>query len=222
MTSQIHWIPATLIEKLGRVPVSYSSKKTCPAECPFFPKEGTTPCFAWANFRVNKILRRIEKDPTKARTFKKAMTESLRSAKIVRHFISGDVIGQEDEIYNICVSVEEEYNMTNIGYTHSWRRVASQRFKRFFRASCETLQDVVEASNNGWTTELTVSEYTDKVAEDIRSVGLVPTHCPEQATNGKVTCNECRLCSTAEHNQRRVIVFHSHKNTNQVNKIVQY
>lgn len=222
MTRKIHWLSATLIEKLGRVPVSYSSKKTCPTECPFFPKNGKTPCYAWANFRVNRTVKRFEDDPSKAVSFDDAMKNSVRSARIVRHFISGDIIGQEDEVYDICVKVEDVYNMTNIGYTHSWRREAAQRFKRFFRASCETLADVKEASENGWTTEITVSEYTEKVAEDIRGLGLIPTHCPEQASGGKINCNMCRLCSTAEKNQRRVIVFHTHKNTKQINDIIQY
>ena len=216
----LHWISKTSTKKLGAIPVSYASLSSCPTTCKFHPNKGKTGCYAWANFRIKNVTKNIKK----VRGFEEAMEEVIRKAKIVRHFISGDLVGNEEEVLKICKMVEEEYNMVNVGYTHTWKdlREKYQVFKKYFRASCENIQDVKLATSMGWTCELTVSDWSEEVMNDIKELGLVPTPCPEQKSGGMVDCNSCRLCSTEERNQRRVILLKAHKNKNVAASKIQY
>ena len=74
---------------------------------------------------------------------------------------------------------------THTGYTHQWREDFADQFVGLFMASCDGMNDYLEATAHGWKTFAVVpkgsSNYSGK-------------QCPATIENSKAQCNTCKLC----------------------------
>jgi len=211
----VNWIAKSSNVKVGPVPVSYASVfHYCSDTCAF--KDNG--CYAQGgNVRIH------EQGVTKgkySRSLMDILPSVTRYAKIARHRVSGDVfnplgLNDVEATYDECV-VLESAGLINIGYTHSWKYDEVQPLKTYFRASCDSYDDIEQAVEMGWSTELTVVEFNDSVVEKIAKIGeklgieLVGVGCPAQKTGNKIDCNTCTLCKVNEKTQKYVIVFYTH------------
>lgn len=78
------------------------------------------------------------------------------------------------------------------GYTHQWRETYAQEYKGVLQASCNSIEEVIEARAMGWKVFAT---WKDIEKKDFQDAGILVTQCPSDPTlPSKRTCEECRLC----------------------------
>lgn len=220
----VHWVGRTTNKKLGPIPVSYAAiDKTCPPEGVCALRNNG--CYAQAG-RIRYTEQGVSRGGSSYRkTLNDVYKEIWRGAKIARHRISGDFLGDVEGTLNECQLVLA-MGMENIGYTHSWVFEHIQPLKKYFRASCDNLSDLREATLKGWACELTVKQLTDDVFTRISELGkelgteLKGVHCPAQRTSDEIDCNACTLCKVNEKTSKYVILFYTHGNTKRANKVI--
>jgi len=75
------------------------------------------------------------------------------------------------------------------GYTHQWREEFAQWSKGVFQASCDGLNDYLEASAHGWKTFAVVPKGTNAFSGK---------QCPATVDNSSAECRTCALCDGAK------------------------
>jgi hypothetical protein len=75
--------------------------------------------------------------------------------------------------------------ISHTGYTHQWREPFAQWCKGVFMASCDGLQDYIEASSHSWKTFAVVAK---------NSVAFSGKQCPATVDNSQAQCITCNLC----------------------------
>jgi hypothetical protein len=78
------------------------------------------------------------------------------------------------------------------GYTHQWKSDFAQVFKGVFQASCDGLQDYLDASAHGWKCFSVVAAGQESIGWDIGKT------CPATVENSEAKCLTCRLCDGAK------------------------
>ena len=202
----VHWVSASKDPKTGNVPVSYSPKDSCPDSCSL--KQGG--CYAWGLFYLNILGGKIKNKRITLKALKTALKERRADARIVRHRVAGDVVGDVEQTVQECLEVEQA-GLTNIGYTHHWRAEESQPLKQWFRASCQSLKEVGEARSMGWSVALMVPEETPRTL--VMFNGEKAFVCPARhgVVNKKdITCNDCTLCKVDVKTQDKGVMFRIH------------
>lgn len=211
----VHWIPKTKDKKTGEVLVSYSPIETCPDSCNL--KKGG--CYAWGLFYLRILSKRLTDGRTEPTTLSSALKKIKKNCKIARHRIAGDIVGDVKETLEECEEVEKA-GLINIGYTHAWREPESQLLKKYFRASCETIEDLIDAREMGWATTLIVPKGTKKsfVMENGEKAFLCPAR---YGVEGKkdITCNTCTLCKVTEKTKDKTVLFEAHGSASTLKKI---
>tara|TARA_Y100000034_G_C6861999_1_gene392438 strand:- start:64 stop:729 length:666 start_codon:yes stop_codon:yes gene_type:complete len=210
----IHWVAQSNDKKTGKVIVSYSPKETCPDSCSL--KEGG--CYAWGLFYLNKLGKDIANGARELRSLQKAFKDRRADCKIVRHRVAGDIVGDVEGTLEECSFVEQA-GLINVGYTHAWREEASQPLKKFFRASCQSIEEVFEARRMGWGASLIVNDGVPKVMT--LSNGEKAIKCPARygvAGKQDITCNTCTLCKVTDKTINKTIMFEIHGNRATLNK----
>jgi len=211
MERKVHWVAVSKDAKTGPVVASYSPKNTCPDTCTL--KEGG--CYAWGLFYLNVLGKKIADGRITIKSLSDALKERAASAKIVRHRIAGDVVGDVAPTIEECKEVERA-GLINIGYTHTWQEDASQPLKEYFRASCQSLDEVMRARGNGWATTLIVENEGD--VPSVLPNGERAYLCPAQRSK-KVTCNTCTLCRVSPATAGKTVVFTAHGSPGTMKKI---
>jgi hypothetical protein len=207
MARMIHWVAVTADEKVGPVPVSYSPKETCPDTCSL--KGGG--CYAWGLFYLNILGKKVASGKL-ATSLTDALKNRAAVARIVRHRVAGDSVGDVPGTIEECKEVEAA-GLINVGYTHSWREEPSQPLKQYFRASCESVEEVMQARSNGWGATIIIDKDTSE--EDIPynlPNGERAYLCPTQVegNKGKISCNTCTLCKITPATIRKTVIFKTH------------
>jgi hypothetical protein len=205
---KVHWVSSSSDVKIGEVVASYSPINTCPDSCSF--KEGG--CYAWGLFYLRILGNKIDSGKINPKPLLEALRTRSASCKIVRHRVAGDVVGDVSETLNECSTVEQ-HNLINIGYTHDWRNEVAQPLRKWFRASCNSMQELLEATRMGWSATLAVNgEFIPKKVE---SNGMKFILCPARhGVPGKkdITCNDCTLCRVDDKTKDFVVMFKVHGN----------
>lgn len=123
----------------------------------------------------------------------KGATKAKR-IKTIRWNVSGDVFNDNvpnveyiDAIVWACEKLAE-VGVQSIGYTHGWHLPELQPLKKWFMASCDTVEETIKAQEAGWMVALVYNAKTDVS-------GLKLAKCPNQITGGRVKCAKCMLCS---------------------------
>lgn len=216
----VHWVSRTKDKKTGEIVASYSPKDTCPDSCAL--KQGG--CYAWGLFYLNVLSSKIKNRTIQIKSLKEALAARRDDCKIVRHRVAGDIVGDVPGTLEECKEVIKA-GLTNIGYTHHWRSEEAQPLKEYFRASCETVEDVLEARKNGWAATMIVPKGSPKRMK--LPNGETAYKCPARyGVEGKpdITCNTCTLCKVDERTADKTVMFEVHGNAatlKKINKVLQ-
>ncbi len=204
---KVHWVSESSDKKIGPVVASYSTIESCPDSCEL--KSGG--CYAWGLFYLKVLSSKIDKQKIAIKSLANALADKNPVAKIVRHRVAGDVVGDVEGTLEECASVEKN-GLINIGYTHNWRAEEAQTLRGYFRASCNSLEDVKQAVNMGWTTTLVVAGNVPKTTT---IEGKKAVLCPARhGVEGKkdITCNDCTMCKVSDKTKDLIVMFKVHGN----------
>lgn len=211
-----HWVSRSSDKKTGQVMVSYSPKSTCPDSCSL--KEGG--CYAWGLFYLKILSGKIENGRITPKSFGEALSGVLKSARIVRHRVAGDVLGDVPETIQDCLQAEKA-GFINIGYTHAWREEEVQPLKEYFRASCQSIDEVMEARQKGWSTTLIVEDMKGQKRMSLPN-GETAYRCPARVgvpDKKDITCNDCTLCKVVDSTRKKCVIFEAHGSHSTMKKI---
>lgn len=206
---KVHWISQSRDGKLGVVPASYSPIESCPKTCEMHP-ENNGGCYAFNLFYLRILGSKIQNETIKFKSLVTALSERRESAKVVRHRIAGDVVGDVADTLEECRIIERE-GLVNLGYSHDWRSSDTTPLKQYFRASCQNIAEVIEARNMGWATTIIVPEGSPKKLT--LPNGDVAFLCPARhGVEGKrdITCNDCTLCRVDDKTRAKTVMFEVH------------
>ena len=212
---KVHWVSQSSDKKTGSVVASYSPKESCPDSCSL----KTGGCYAWGLFYLNILSKKIQNGTIKTKILTDALKERAHSAKIVRHRIAGDVVGDVPQTVEECKIVQSE-GLINIGYTHHWRAEEAQPLKAYFRSSCSNQEEDMEARQMGWSPTLIVPSGTPKSLT--MANGEKAFMCPARhGVEGKrdITCNDCTLCRVDAKTDKKTVMFEVHGNASTLKKI---
>jgi len=206
MERKVHWVSISRDKKIGKVMASYSPLDTCPDSCGF--KKGG--CYGWALFYIRNLGEKISDGRLTIRSVFSAMDSSRRKARIARHRVVGDVVGDAENTYEECRYIEKE-GLINIGYTHHWKADEAQVLKDDFRASCNSIEEAEEAIKMGWGVALSV--YGSSVPKSTKIAGQSAFLCPARSgVSGKkdINCDSCTLCRIDDKTKNKIVMFETH------------
>jgi hypothetical protein len=204
---QVHWVSKSSDKKIGKIVASYSPLSSCPDSCAF--KDGG--CYAWGLFYLRILGKKIENGKL-AKTLADALKKKDKTARVVRHRVAGDIVGDVPDTIDECKTVEAA-GLTNLGYTHAWKESFAAPLKKWFRASCNTLEELDEALANGWSTTLAVSG--NNIPKSLSLANKRAVVCPARnGVKGKkdITCNTCALCAVNDKTKDVIVLFEVHGN----------
>ena len=220
MTRKVHYNHSYSGRKLGNIVVSYSPKSSCPDTCTL----KTGGCYAWDLYYMRIMGDKIESGKQKIkgtirdfniRTLEEALQKRSAVCKIVRHRVAGDIVGDVENTVKDCETIEKA-GLINVGYTHAWREKSSEPLKKYFRASCQNMEEVKEASDMGWATTVIFTESIGKGKQSLGGETVVM--CPIDDYKKSVTCNSCRLCRVDDKTKDISVGFKLHGNGAKKNK----
>lgn len=197
--------------KVGKIPVTTSSKKTCPAECPLLDNG----CYASAGFHTNMHWDKVTSG--ERGTPMAGLCESIRKlpeGSLWRHNVAGDLMPTDDG---------------KIDHRALWDLVAANTGRRGFTythyaPTGDNLEAIEAANRGGFTVNVSTNNVDEalEVRETTQApvVTIVPAsfwdkgdrvgnvlRCPAE-TRDAVTCKTCQLCQRAERND--IVAFTVH------------
>jgi hypothetical protein len=214
----VHWVSQSNDKKIGKIVASYSPKESCPDSCSL--KSGG--CYAWGLFYLNVLSSKLKSGKIQPKSLLSALEDRRADTKVVRHRVAGDVVNDVAGTMEEC-KIVSDHSLINIGYTHAWQEEYVQPLKRYFRASCQSVEEVLEARKMGWSASLIVSEQfmSGKKTLSLPN-GETAFLCPARhgvAGKKDITCNDCTLCKVSPKTESKTVVFIAHGNNGTLNKI---
>jgi len=202
-------------KKTGPIPVSMTSKVTCPDTCPL--KAGG--CYA-SGGPINLHWQRLTKGATGI-TWKEFVTKvkALPRGQLWRHNQAGDLPGQNNRIDVDALRLLVEANKDKRGFTYTHKPVIDGQANA--KVIAENRAAIAHSNAKGFTVNLSANnlEHADKLKA--LNVGPVVTLLPSTQTANcvteggnkvivcpatqreNVTCATCKLCSVSK---RSVII----------------
>ena len=192
--------------KVGKIPVTTSSKRTCPTECPMLDNG----CYASAGFHTNMHWNKVTEGTRGAPLAQLCATVAkLPEGQLWRHNVAGDLIPTAEG---------------TIDHRALWDLVAANTGRRGFtythyKPTGDNLQAIEGANRAGFTVNISANspQEATEIAQTTTApvVTIVPSdfwttgdkqgnivRCPAEERE-EVTCKTCKLCSVAK---RDVIV----------------
>jgi len=183
-------------EKTGYVSATYAPIQSCPSSCPF--KDNG--CYAqggncgvhfrrMSNAAQDKSLVEIAQDEAN-------QIDKLQGLFDLRVHVTGDCSTDETAqiVSEACARFTEKQGKTAWAYTHAWKQVDRKSWGTVtVKASCETVQAVVEATEKGYSAALVTS--LDRLALNVKALaekGFKPVLCRNFVN--KTQCVSCRKC----------------------------
>ena len=199
--------------KVGKIPVTTSSKKTCPTACPLLDNG----CYASAGFHTNLHWNKVTSGERGTPMAQLCETiAQLKPDTLWRHNVAGDLIGSADNVIDTQALADlTEANTGKRGFTYTHYPIMSDINNRV----------AVERANEGG---FTVNVSTNNVfeARSVRDTTGLPTvtivapefwaqgdrvgdilRCPAE-TRDTVTCKSCQLCQRSD--RKDIIAFTVH------------
>jgi hypothetical protein len=197
--------------KTGPIPVSTSSRATCPDSCPFKQNgcygDGGPLAIHWQAVTAGER-------GTPWREFLSAV-EALPAGQIWRHNQAGDLYRPGTVTGRTALFQLVEANRGKRGYTYSHHKrtaATAQAFKAAtangftINASCETVAGADHAIAQGLRAVFVVSSTETRTAWDTPE-GNRAVLCPAQRIDG-LTCEKCGLCQSRPQNV--AVAFKAH------------
>ena len=207
--SNVQLVQKSSNAKTGPMPVTTSSRKTCPDACPFNHGHG---CYADAGYytRINWDKVTDGNRGSDYPTFLEGI-KSLPEGTLWRHNVAGDLQGREDVLDGVALRALTRANTGRKGFTYTHYPVLNDRHNakqvrlaiqgRFtVNVSANTLAQAVESFKAGFPTVVVLPVDHNKKTLDVEGVKVVT--CPATYRDD-VTCSSCGLCQVAH---RKVVV----------------
>lgn len=189
--------------KVGKIPVTTSSKHTCPTECPLLANG----CYASAGFHTNMHWDKVTSGERGAPI--EGLCEQVRKlpeGQLWRHNVAGDLIPTEEgRIDAIALHSLVKANTGRRGFTYTHytmehagnRRVVAQANRGGFtiNVSHNSPQEALEATHGQPRVTIVPADYWTK-GDTVKATGGTIVRCPAE-TRDAVTCKTCKLCSVA-------------------------
>lgn len=198
--------------KTGPIPVTARTGSTCPASCPLVNPETLEPgdgCYGHG--RIAYHARRLG---TQERAVLKQIAREAPLGGLVRHHEVGDVMrdGRPDTRYlaQLAQLAADRPDLRHILYTHAWRELDASALPFTMNASCETREEIEDASARGFLPVVIVQDHADELIGSYVD-GRKVIVCPAD-TDERVTCSACGLCAKADtpKHRRAVVAFPAH------------
>lgn len=195
--------------KTGPIPVTTSSRKTCPPACVFNHGQG---CYADAGYYTRINWDKVT-DGCRGSDYGTFLggIEALPEGTLWRHNVAGDLQGQQDVIDGEALLSLTRANAGRRGFTYTHYPVLnSQHNAKQVRlalrggftvnVSADTLPQAVESFKAGFPTVVVLP--VDHTAKTVDVDGVKVVTCPATYRDA-VTCSSCGLCQVAH---RKVVV----------------
>lgn len=206
----ILWSSRSTNVKTGDVPTAWvgATKDEARASCAGCPLL-TGGCYAHTG---TPAIAAVSVRRATGRTLTAALAGAVRSARMVRLSAIGDVGRCGKAMADAIVSEVKAAGLAVVGYTHHWREAeVSDAWRGRLMASCDTLEDADRAISEGWRATVILPEGIDG---DTRTPGgALVKLCPAQASDGRATCNTCRLCDGSRSGPNIGFRFHGNART---------
>ena len=204
---QVHLTLQSSNSKTGKIPVSTTSKKSCPPTCPF--SEGG--CYA-LDYHLNMHWNKVTSGErgTNWDDFCTSISK-FKPDTLWRHNQAGDLPGTDNLIDSEKLKQLVEANKGKNGFTYTHyprngenaiaiKHANSNGFT--INASTESITEADQAYNEGYPTTVVLEGHSDAVSTFKTPSGNTVAICPAQLKDN-VTCETCALCQKSE---RKVIV----------------
>lgn len=197
--------------KTGKIPVTISSKTTCPPTCPFKDKG----CYARLG-HINIHWNRATNDGVSLSDLCERIKE-LPETQLWRHNEAGDLPGENGIINQSELNQIVEANKGKNGYTYT----------HYLPGIKNNATAIKSANENGFTINLSADNMAQ--ADEYVKLGIGPvvvvvgsdvtksfkspaknqvTICPNVTSGGKIQCATCKLCAKAK--RTTIVAFPAH------------
>lgn len=198
--------PVTVVEnsenaKIGMVSATYVTQHSCPTSCALY-RSG---CYAEAG-NVGIVTRRLNKsDIIDVNTIADMEADGIRKlsgARPLRVHVVGDCT--TDYAASVVGKAMVAHPQPAWTYTHAWRDVDHASWQNAsVLASCESTEQVKQASARGYATAIVVEEFDSEKKYEKNGINILP--CREQINGTK--CVDCKLCFNAENLKKHNITI---------------
>lgn len=205
--------------KIGYMSTCYTSKNSCPDNCPL---KGNNGCYAACGMHTKPVWERVDKIVSSYDNFKKAFIG--RSGKVLKTYgtfrvnTAGDIatIGTSDvnvDILKMFTLISDILGVTCYTYTHCKASAKNLKIlaryneqgKVFVNLSANTVADVKKA--NKYNVQATTIVPTKKVGvQNVKGIKVV--NCINQLKG--IQCKECKLCMS-KHDYNIAFTVHGTK-----------
>lgn len=193
--------------KTGPIPVTTSSRATCPTACPFNHGNG---CYADAGYYTRMNWDKVTSG-VRGTDYAGFITNiaKLPAGQLWRHNVAGDLAGVNDVIDGHALRELTAANKGKRGFTYTHYPTSAENIAEIARSNAEGFTVNISANNAQEAAELynthklpTVTVLPIDAPEQQIVAGVKIVTCPATYRDD-VTCASCKLCSVAD---RSVIV----------------
>lgn len=201
-----NFVKASKNVKVGKIPVTYTERKSCPTSCPHYQNDCYAEAFhtsmAWG--KVNKTIDMICESISK-----------LKKGTLWRHNVAGDLPG-----------INESVDMDSFMKIVNANKIAGARgYTYTHKKSAEAIEAARIANDNGFVVNMSADDAgeADILAKTgLPTVVVVPMDTPQTSytpegrrivvcpaqTHETVTCKSCKLCAVSH--RPMIIGFRAH------------
>lgn len=202
-------------KKTGPIPVSTSSKDTCPSSCPLSGSKGA--CYANLG-PLGLHWRKITDGSNRSISFDTLLSfiRKLPKGQLWRHNQAGDLPGIDEDIDEPMLKALVEANKGKLGFTYTHKKTnpdllqwaSSEGFT--VNVSSDSLTEAYDWFNKGFPTTVVVPhDYKDGSDHKVRV-------CPAVVGTSD-SCDTCRLCARA--NRKVIVAFPAHGSRKKLIKV---
>jgi hypothetical protein len=186
--------------KTGPISCTYAPDISCIDLCPV--KE-----FCYGNFGYCRMIKKRIKDasgtPGEIAQEEASGINELSGKRPLRVHIVGDAktAGAANILGDAMVKYSEEHEQSSWTYTHGWRYIHEDEWNGAnVVASCETVEHIREARDQGYAGSIIVPEYRDTKPFFFNGELIAP--CPAVLSEKETTCFDCLLCADTDYLKR--------------------
>lgn len=184
--------------------------QTCPQECNLL----NNGCYAQKGLVALHSGKKSEYSESDGEILYKWLKEMPDNKKI-RHHVSGDFL-HDNEIDHEYIDYmikghKERPDLDGWSYTHAWQRDEMDPLKLndednlCVNASADSLDDAIEAKQQGWPVTVVVPEDTEEAYLEYEGERVVV--CPAQRKE-EVSCSDCMMCANSD--RESIVAFKKH------------
>lgn len=198
-------------KKVGTMPVTTSSKSSCPPSCPLL----NNGCYASSGFHTNMHWNKVTSGERGGDLL--ALCDTVKALKpdtIWRHNVAGDLQGADDVIDKTSLWLLSKANTGRRGFTYT-----------HYPIDTGDNQAAIEGANKtGFTVNVSTNTVSEAIATQKRTTAPVVTivapefwdsgnrvnnvvRCPAE-TSDTITCKTCKLCSVST--RKDIVAFTVH------------